>query len=138
MNLLFWGCETWSLRQSLLNKLEIFMHKSIRRILQISITQVKDMRIKKKTIHNTFYIMPCVRNMIALRQLEFIGKLIQGPHNQPAMRMITSCCNQKRQVGRPQTTGKNFIAKNLRLLFKDTSLTHIDQFGSLKQWIHEA
>jgi len=29
MNLLLWGCETWSLQQSLLDKLEVFLHKSI-------------------------------------------------------------------------------------------------------------
>ena len=26
MNLLLWGCETWSLQQSLLDKLEVFLH----------------------------------------------------------------------------------------------------------------
>ena len=26
LNLLLWGCETWSLRQVLLNKLEVFLH----------------------------------------------------------------------------------------------------------------
>jgi len=26
MNLLLWGCETWSLQQSLLNNLEVFLH----------------------------------------------------------------------------------------------------------------
>ena len=30
MNLLLWGCETWSLRQVLLNKVEVFLHWSIR------------------------------------------------------------------------------------------------------------
>ena len=29
MNLLLWGCETWSPQQPLLDKLEVFMHKSI-------------------------------------------------------------------------------------------------------------
>jgi hypothetical protein len=129
INLLLWGCETWSLRQSLLDKLEAFMHKSIRRILKISMTQVKDMRIRNETVRNTFYAMPCVKNMIAARQLDFIGIVIRGPHNQPARRMITSCCNETRRVGRPQTTGKNFIVKNLQLLFKDVPLTHINHFG---------
>ena len=129
MNLLLWGCDTWSLRQSLLDKLEIVMHKRIRRILRISITQVKDMKIKNETIRNTFYAM---KNMIAAQQLDFIGKVIQGQHNQPVRRMITSCCNQNRRADRPQTTGKNFIVKNLRLLFNDIPVTHIDHFGSLK------
>jgi hypothetical protein len=26
MNLLLWGCKMWSLRQSLLDKLEVFLH----------------------------------------------------------------------------------------------------------------
>jgi hypothetical protein len=29
MNLLLWGCETWSLQQCLLNKLEVFLHRGI-------------------------------------------------------------------------------------------------------------
>jgi hypothetical protein len=29
MNLLLWGCETWSLQQSLLDKLKVFLHQSI-------------------------------------------------------------------------------------------------------------
>jgi hypothetical protein len=138
MNLLLWGCETWSLRQSLLDKLEVFLHKSIRRILKISMFQVKDEKIRNEQVRNTFYAMPCVKNTIAARQLDFIGKLIRGPHDQPARRMITSCCNETRRVGRPQTTEKNCIVKNLRLLFKDVPLKHIDHHGSLKHWIHEA
>jgi hypothetical protein len=31
MNLLLWGAETWSLRKSQLDKLEVFLHRSIRR-----------------------------------------------------------------------------------------------------------
>jgi hypothetical protein len=65
INLLLWGCETWSLRKSLLDKLEVFLHKSIRQILHVSMFQVKDTKIKNKTICNTFYAIPCVRNIIA-------------------------------------------------------------------------
>jgi hypothetical protein len=36
MNLLLWGCETWSMRKALSNKLEVFLHRNIRRILRIS------------------------------------------------------------------------------------------------------
>ena len=38
MNLLLWGVETWSLRKSQLDKLKVFLHRSIRRILQISMS----------------------------------------------------------------------------------------------------
>ena len=47
MNLLLWGCENWSLRlrQDLLRRLEVFLHRRICRILHISITQVQEDRI---------------------------------------------------------------------------------------------
>ena len=54
MNLLLWGCETWSLRQSLLNKLEVFLHRSIQRILAINMTCVKEERIRNTKIRNIF------------------------------------------------------------------------------------
>ena len=45
MNLLLWGAETWSLKKSQLDKLEVFLHRSIRRILQISMTKVREQRL---------------------------------------------------------------------------------------------
>jgi hypothetical protein len=35
MNLLLWGFETWSMRKSLSNKLEVFLHQNIQCILQV-------------------------------------------------------------------------------------------------------
>ena len=37
-NLLIWGCETWALRKGLLRKLEVFLHHSVRSILNISMS----------------------------------------------------------------------------------------------------
>ncbi|EJK69164.1 hypothetical protein THAOC_09610, partial [Thalassiosira oceanica] len=42
LNLLLWGCETWSLREDHYVKLESFLQRSIRNILNINMTQVKD------------------------------------------------------------------------------------------------
>ena len=85
-----------------------------------------------------FYSIPCMRNMIASRQADFIGKMIRGPPNQPSRNMITACCDHKRRVGHPQTTGKNFMVENLRLQFQDVTTVNIDRFGLLRDWIHEA
>ncbi len=81
MNLLLWGCETWSLRQSLLNKLKVFLHQSIRRILAINMTRVKEEQIQNTKIRNIFYDIPDVEHMIAAGQLDFMGKAIRGPHD---------------------------------------------------------
>jgi len=40
--------------------------------------QVKDKKIRNKEVRTTFYAMPCVKNMIAAQQLNYIGKLIRG------------------------------------------------------------
>ena len=41
INILLWGGEIWSLRVLLLNKLEVFLHWIIRRILGATMAQVK-------------------------------------------------------------------------------------------------
>ncbi len=35
-------------------------------------------------------------------------------------------------------TGKNFMVKNLCLLFQEVTTVHIDHYWSLQDWIHEA
>jgi hypothetical protein len=121
-----------------LDQLEVFLHLSIHRILQISISKVQEDRIRIKRVREKFYSIPCVQNMIAARQADFIGRMIQGSPDRPSRNMITVCCDHKRQVGHPQTTGKNFMVKNLRLLFQDVNTVHINRFGLLQDWIHEA
>ncbi len=138
MNLLLWGAETWSLRKSQIDKLEVFLHRSIRRILQISMTTVQEQLLLNGKVRDMFYFIPCVRNMNAARQMDFVGKMIRCPPDRPSRNMITACCENKRRVGRPQTTGKNFMAENLRLLFQDIPTVQINRHGSLRSWIHEA
>jgi len=132
MNLLLWGAETWSMRETQLDQLEVFLHRSIRRILQISMSRVKEKRIHNGKVRQMFYSIPCGRNMIAARQMDFIGKMIRCPPGRPSRNMITACCDHKRRVG------KNFMVENLGLLFKDVTTININQFGSLRDWIHKA
>jgi len=98
MNLLLWGAETWSLRKTQLDQLKVFLHCSIQRILQISMSTVKEERIRNERVREMFYSIPCVQNMIASWQADFIGKMIQGPPDRPSRNMITVCCNHKQRV----------------------------------------
>ena len=95
MNLLLWGAKTWSLRKTQLDQLEVFLHRSIRRILQISMNKVKEERIRNEKVRQMFYSIPCAWNMIAARQMDFIGKMIRGPSDRPSRNMITACCDHK-------------------------------------------
>ncbi len=103
------------LRKTQLDKLEVFLHRSIRHILHISMTKVYEQHLHNDNVRKMFYSIPCVRNMIAARQMDFVGKMVCGPPDRPSRNMITACCDHKRRVGRPQTTGKNFMVENLRL-----------------------
>jgi hypothetical protein len=138
MNLLLQGCKNWSLRQTLLRKLEVFLHCSIRQILHISIVQVRERHICNEKIRQMFYDIPCVVNMIAARQLGFLGKVVQGPHDYPARRMLTACCQHNRKRGRPYLHNKDVIVQNLHLLFSQIPKVVINNYGSMKDWFKEA
>jgi hypothetical protein len=134
MNLLLWGCKTWLMQKVLSNKLEVFLHRNIRRILRVSMTKVREERIQNEHVRRMFYDIPRVSNMIAARQLDFIRKSIRGPFDRPAQQMLTVCCNHVQRVGHPFLHNKDFIVKNLANVPEVT----IDDYGSLKNWIQEA
>ncbi len=48
MNLLLWGAETWSLRKTQLDRLKVFLHRSVRCILQISMSTVREEKIRSE------------------------------------------------------------------------------------------
>ena len=74
MNLPFWGCEAWSYCTTLNNKLEVFLQLHSRRILIISMLQMKDDHIRQADIRERSYNFPSADIMIAARQIIFIGK----------------------------------------------------------------
>ena len=136
MNLLLWGVETWSLQKLQLDTFEVFLHRSIWRI--ISTKKVQEQRLHNSKVGDMFYSIPCVRNMIAAGQMDFVGRMTIGPLDRPSCNMIMVCCDHNRWVGRPQAMGKNFMVKNVCLLFQDIPTIHIDRYGFLCSWIHES
>ena len=100
--------------------------------------KVKEECIRNEHVRHMFYDIPQVRNMIAAQQMDFIGSVVRAPHNRPAQRMLTACCDNTRLVDCPFLHNKDHIVKNLRLPFADMPEVTIDDFGSLKSWIREA
>ncbi len=99
---------------------------------------MKEEQIRNEHIRRMFYNIPRVCNLIAARQLDFIGKVVREPHDLPAQQMLTACCDQACWVGRPFLHNKDSIVKNLQLLFANFPEVTINAFGSLKSWIKEA
>jgi hypothetical protein len=75
------------------NKLEVFLNRNIQRILQVLMTKVREDCIWNEHVRQMFYDIPRVSNMIAARQLDFIGKTMRGPFDRPAQQMLTECCD---------------------------------------------
>ena len=74
-NLLLRGCGIWALRQTLLDALEVLLHQSVRRILQIKVRHVIDHRIKNEKVREMFFNIPKICNQIVFRQLTYIRKI---------------------------------------------------------------
>ena len=100
--------------------------------------RVKEEHLNDEHVRRMFYDIPRVGNMIAARQLDFLGKTMRGPHDCPAQQMMTACCDNVCHVGRPFLHNKDFIVKSLCLLFANVPEVTIDEYGSLKNWINEA
>ena len=128
-NLLLWVCESWALRQSLLDLLEVFLHRNIRRILGISMVKVREMNITNTYVRRKFYKIPCIRNQFAFRQLSYVGKIFQREGTHLPTRLLTAWCDHPRKRGRPLLTHKMSLARNLRLI-----ITEVDEGGALSSW----
>ena len=48
INLLLWGCETWALKAESIRRPDVFLHRSVRRILRIKMKQVREEKIINK------------------------------------------------------------------------------------------
>ena len=128
-NLLLWGCESWYLRKTLLESLEVFLHRGIRRILRIKMSQVIGRHIKNASIREKFYNIPTIKNQIAFRQLTYLDKIFRQEASHIPTRLLTAWCDHPRKVGRPLLTHKQSIVRNIQLV-----LPEVDRTGLLSTW----
>jgi hypothetical protein len=88
-------------------KLEVFWHRSIRRILKIGMMQVKEERITYERISKIFMNIPSTEDTITARQLMYIGKIVRGLNNHT---------NNLRPQAGVLTTNKKSIVRLLHTL----------------------
>ena len=132
-NLLFWVCESWDLHQSLLEKPDVFLHLSIRKILDIQMVQVRECHIKNSHICLMFYNIPCVRNQLLFRQLTYVGKIMRRKRSHVATRFLTAWCDKPMKRGGQLMTNKDRLVQNLRLI-----VPGVDDSVSVSMWVFQA
>jgi hypothetical protein len=147
INLLLWGCEAWALKEADFQKLDAFLHRSVRRILGINMTRVKDEHIKNEKIREEFFHLPDIRRMIAIRQLNYIGKALRHPNQEHLPKqLLPAWVNNKRPQGGVLTTNKKSLVKALDLLYSTKSKTdpfdgaanRMDRKGTIGLWLDDA
>ena len=158
LSLLLWGCESWAIKKTSYKDLDVFIHQSIRRIIGISIIQVKEEKISNNKIRKLFYNIPDAGSLIAMKTLNFIGKIVRREDSFYPKQLLTAWVNNKRKPGGVLTTNRKSIVNALERLYpanvyrtdeKDDLLKdskgkkipvtiHRDGLGSLKSWYKDA
>ena len=128
-NLLLWGCESWALRNSLLASIKVFLHRGIRRILKISISEVIEQHITNTSIREKFYNTPTIKKQIALRQLTYLGKIFCREESHIPTRLLTVWCDHQHKAGQPIFTNKQSMVRNIQQV-----IPNVDAHGTMSTW----
>jgi len=133
VNILLWGCESWGCAKSHMKKVAAFHHKSIRSILGINMHQVQEDRIKNEQVRERFLNIRPIEDIIAERQLRWMGKLSRMDGHRMPKQLLTAWCNNPRPRGRPQQTIRHCLVSALQRILPD-----IPSSGRTAHWTHLA
>jgi hypothetical protein len=124
VNILLWGCESWAIKDYHFKQLNSFIHRSIRRILHIRMSQVIDDHIKNSSIRKTFFNLPTAEDLVTIRAMTYLGKLTRGPMSNPAKQLLAAFVNHPRAIGGIIMTNKKAMVKYLNILLP--SILHME------------
>jgi hypothetical protein len=121
--------------------LDAFHHKSLRKILKISMTQVQEQHIKNEHLRNRL----CVDNlaeMIVKRQANFAGKIARLPNNRLPHQIIGAWIPKARKMGTQKATAARTLhaAISAVLQYDATNFTPAEhakwlKLGQLSIWV---
>ena len=113
-------------------QLESFQHKSLRRILKISIYEVKEHHIKNSIIRTYAFNSPHIIDLINARQLIWLGKIAKMDSNQIPRKMLACWTSSKRKPGtsRPQLNARNSYVDSINRI-----IPNLPQNCDLNTWI---
>ena len=121
INILLWGCESWTLSAEHLRKLEVCHHRFLRKMARITIYDVKELRIKRNEIRSQ---MGCynIDQIMELRRMRWLDKLAKMETNRFPRKFLNVWTNNPRITGRPQKTIKHGICKTFKNVNIDTRM----------------
>ena len=132
VNTVLHGCESWALKAQHINKLQVFFHRSIRRILGINMHRVERDHIKNKHIHNFFGVADII-DEIRLRQFHWLGKLGRQPDSLPTKRLLSAWAPAARRGGAQFITLRKTYCDTLESILGEDCMK--SGSGNLKEWL---
>jgi len=153
-NLLLWGCETWALRQSHIDRLNAFWHRAIRNILGIRMTEVIDDHITNERIRKIFHDIPDAEALLTARSMTYLGKIARAPDLHPPKLLMTAWVRNPRPKSGVLYTNKKALVRGINTLLPEetaenvkikckktglsTTVTRCNPDGKLSNWLHIA
>ena len=126
-NILLWGYDSWAIQEATLKKLEVFLHRNVRKILKTTIAMVIDKKITNESVRKRFFNIPTIRYQLAKRQLTLIGKVVRDSEDQISTQLLTAWCDNKHKPGDPLQNNKKNLSQNIHFIVpgggKDVLLT---------------
>ena len=118
--------------------LQSHVNKKIRRILKLTMWDVKEQHITNEQLLQRFCNMPSIQTLIDIRTCQFLGKLVRGQTSAPSRQVLITYVNSKRPRGRPLKCNRECMRDSLARLLQDVVGIFIDEMGSLKDWYRDA
>ena len=106
---LLYGCETWSLNQSSLKKVQTFVNGCLRRILRIFWPE----RIRNEELWNRAGQRP-IREEITQRRWRWLGHTLRKPRNSITRQSLQWNPQGKRSRGRSRTTWRRNLEEEMK------------------------
>ncbi|KAK3770541.1 hypothetical protein RRG08_059696 [Elysia crispata] len=106
---LLYGCETWSLNQSSLKKVQTFVNRDLRRILRIFWPE----RIRNEELWNRARQRP-IREEITQRRWRWLGRTLRKPRKSITRQSLQWNAQGKRSRGRPRTKWRRNLEEEMK------------------------
>ena len=106
---LLYGCETWSLNQSSLKKVQTFVNRCLRRILRIFWPE----RIRNEELWNRARQRP-IREEITERRWRWLGHTLRKPRKSITRQSLQWNAQGKRSRGRPRTKWRRNLEEEMK------------------------
>ncbi|MCP4747957.1 MAG: hypothetical protein GY874_17745, partial [Desulfobacteraceae bacterium] len=113
VNILLWGCDSWALKKSQMEKLSCFHKKCLRQLCGYTMFLVKEHHIKTKVCMEKTNLKP-IETYITVRQLRFLMRIAEMPRNRLTRQVVNSQAVSQGKCSRGQQTTKRAYRDALR------------------------